>query len=226
MQMYNYLIHPSIVRRIMSDFNVIKKEKDMRNIICSVSVFLLLLLTAQGIAENIASDVNKPNVNSPDVNKPDVNDVNSANIKNNELKTIEDCVRFAQKAGNLIQQEKFEEALDFLYNPKNFIRYYMDSTRKTLILTNFRAMFDNAKIEMGKQIPNGFEYNNAFKFSNSEISIYFLSKHENSGIPWKFHFYKPENEWKFVDCGFGPDPVSDLMLLARPIEVNLTAIKK
>jgi len=79
---------------------------------------------------------------------------------------------------------------------------------------------------MGKQISNGFEYNCIMKFNDSKIAIYFLSKHENAGMAWKFYFYKPENEWKFVDCVFGPDIVSDLTLLARPVNVNLTEVKK
>ncbi len=180
----------------------------MKRIICSAVIILSLVSAAQ-------SEPNEPN----EPNKPNEPNAVMAS-KNLPLKSIQDCLQLSKKAGDLIQKGKFEEAFDLLHQNEYFVRFVLPAEDKKVFLTNLNAMIENSIPMMGRQIADGFEYIGTLKFNESQIGIYFLSKHQFAAAVWKFSFYKPEDEWKFCEFGPGPEFTSEVIMLMKPLEVK------
>ena len=137
----------------------------------------------------------------------------------NYLKTEQDCINFSQKAGDLIHKGKISEAYDILHSPDHFLRFDIPYDHKKVITTNLKSLQYNLTVEFGKRIEDGFEYIGTLKTGSSIISVYFFSKHDFMPIAWKMVFYKPENDWKFMEFFTGPELHTELLLFSEQVKL-------
>ena len=200
------------------------------------TIYLVLIMSCLALAAQ--SEPNKPNEPNVINKASEPNEPNNLNLPNepNEpntpapvptkkpsLKSIKDCVQLSKRAGDLIQDSKFEEAFDLVRSYNYYVKSVQNPDEKKVFLTNLNAMLNSVLPSIGKQLVDGFEYIGVLRFNKSEIGVYFLSKHQSAGVVWKFTFYKPEDEWKFCNFGFGPEFVSEVIMLAKPVDVNSEA---
>ena len=165
----------------------------MKNLILSIAVLTCLLISYGISGDELSNPAAEP------------------------LKTEKDCIKIAQKAGNFVQEGKPESALDLFHQQRYCVRPYVPANQKNLLLTNFYAVIEGIAGELGTPIQDGFEYIGTRKIGNSVLHVYFWSKYQYGPVPWRISFYKPYEEWKFMDFTLGPDVVPDLSAFSLPV---------
>lgn len=168
-----------------------------------LGVVLVAILLSLGISEIKGLAFGEDEINVPKTN--------------DELMTINDCVKFAQKIGDLVQDDMGDAAFNLIYSG-NYVRDDFTMAQKNAEIANAQATTEGIKKEIGSSIRRGFEFVSVSRMGESFITVYFSSKHQYGPVPWRFLFYKPSDRWKILNVNFGLELLPEFINIAQPVD--------